>query len=348
MNEFLKFSWGHIISFLALLALLYIVFMGETYLSGGNFLLAGAVALCVGLLCALTFIGAQQLKATGRKFRRRIIWERILLLLTVPVFLISLYFANHFFNVRDQEERVNSEFRQALESADRMFDEYDAYSANRNVALAERLQKTPSLLATDPHASTIPGIRPTTEDQQRNITDLLELQLNSENYTNLKTDARRWIASANEGASTWNIFLMGNMDQISKAVSGWSDQLNEMSQPRIDFEGDGAETEPFVSAEKETALRGLDKVGRIFSTDTKEVNLSLLWFGLLAYLCLLFPWLIQSRHSKSSETLLGRGSKSPAPVFRSDCQTVGGNHTASSQNNRKGKAPAPAGGAFRL
>ena len=40
MNERLQFSWGHIIAFVALIAVSYISFMGITYLTAGNFLAA--------------------------------------------------------------------------------------------------------------------------------------------------------------------------------------------------------------------------------------------------------------------------------------------------------------------
>ena len=37
MNEQLKFSWGHIIAFLALIIISYISFVGVTYMTDGDF-----------------------------------------------------------------------------------------------------------------------------------------------------------------------------------------------------------------------------------------------------------------------------------------------------------------------
>lgn len=78
INETLKFSWGHIIAFVALIIISYLSFMGITYLTNGNFLYAGIGVLIIDVLIILFFIIPQILKGTDEKFRRKIIFERIL------------------------------------------------------------------------------------------------------------------------------------------------------------------------------------------------------------------------------------------------------------------------------
>ena len=65
MNEKLQFSWGHIIAFLALIAVSYISFVGFTYLTNGNFTFALIGMGITDIVYILFFIGAQQMKASG-------------------------------------------------------------------------------------------------------------------------------------------------------------------------------------------------------------------------------------------------------------------------------------------
>ena len=85
MNERLQFSWGHIIAFVALIAVSYISFMGMTYLTAGNFVAALLGMAAIDILFMLFFIGAQQMKASGEHINRKIIFERIMVVLILRV-----------------------------------------------------------------------------------------------------------------------------------------------------------------------------------------------------------------------------------------------------------------------
>ena len=64
MNEQLKFSWGHIIAFLALIVLSYITFVGVTYKTDGNFMKA-SIAMIVIDIVLLVFMGW---RTVGRRY----------------------------------------------------------------------------------------------------------------------------------------------------------------------------------------------------------------------------------------------------------------------------------------
>lgn len=53
MFEKLQFSWGHIIAFLALIAVSYLSFVGLTYLTGGNFMWAVACMSVIDIVFIL-------------------------------------------------------------------------------------------------------------------------------------------------------------------------------------------------------------------------------------------------------------------------------------------------------
>lgn len=75
-NEKLKFSWSHIIAALALVAIAYFTFVGTVYLLKGQFLRSGLITAAITLIIGLLFFIPQQLKATERRFDKRIKWER--------------------------------------------------------------------------------------------------------------------------------------------------------------------------------------------------------------------------------------------------------------------------------
>ena len=89
-NQTLKFSWGHIIAFIALIFISYVMYMGDFYRSGGNFTSAAIKVGIIDLCLLATFIGAQIIKGTDEKFNRSIIIERLLICLCPVVFLFAM------------------------------------------------------------------------------------------------------------------------------------------------------------------------------------------------------------------------------------------------------------------
>lgn len=70
INEILKFSWGHIIAFLAMIFISYVSFMGLTYLTDGNFMIAGIGVVIIDVLLLVFFIGLQVIKSVQRSLQR--------------------------------------------------------------------------------------------------------------------------------------------------------------------------------------------------------------------------------------------------------------------------------------
>ena len=68
--------------------------------------------------------------------------------------------------------------------------------------------------------------------QKENYIHTLQLQLLSQNTDSLQTLALKWIESANQGASVWNAFLIGNIDKISDAIKSWNSTLVQVSELR--------------------------------------------------------------------------------------------------------------------
>ena len=116
INDKLRFSWGHIMAFVAMIFISYVSFMGLTYLTDGNFLYAGLGVFIIILILSFFFIGVQMLKATDTKFRTRIKWERLFFVLTFAAFLLVMVPYSHFWIVFDKRQQVEETFSNSVQT----------------------------------------------------------------------------------------------------------------------------------------------------------------------------------------------------------------------------------------
>lgn len=307
-NQHLRFSWSHIIAFIGLIAAAYITFMGFTYMTGGDFMLAGIGTAVTVLLLAFVFIGVQQLKATDHKFDRSIRRERVMLCLTPVVMAIAMWPMMHFWAVRANDRQIVDTFTEAISSSRQMFDNYEAYSAKRISAYRTDLGEILADRTTNPTRYRDAGFREDLDSIcRRNMERTLYLQLLSHNYDKTRTEALAWIDAASQGASTWNVFLLGNTRQIKDAVNDWHKTLDQMSNHLMTNENqltgsfgrsDGTATE---------VTSRIDRVSDAFTNAHGGVIPAII-FGILLYGFLLFPYLIQGRNTRSMVTLTGRRS----------------------------------------
>lgn len=285
INETLKFSWGHIIAFLAIIFISYLSFMGLTYLTDGNFRIAGAGVAFIVIVLLSIFIGAQILKATDEKFKKKIIGERVLLLISPIVFVVLYLPQAHFWTVFDQRGDIESQFKTSVSQSKEMFALYEQYADNRITAYQKNISKTD---------------RNTTS--RANKLEALTLQLKSDNYFNLKNEAIAWIDKAS-GATVWNVFMIANIRTITEAIDNWNAQLVEMStsvmsdEKAVAFDSDSSVVQSVKS--------GLSQLNDIYSV-MKENKLYTWAIMFFLYLMLIFPYLIQDRHVKSVYTVVGK------------------------------------------
>ena len=297
INETLKFSWGHIVAFVALIFISYVSFMGITYLTDGDFLYAGLGVLIINLILIVFFILPQILKGADEKFNRKIIFERILFF-TAPFFFILVMIPyNHFWTVFEKREVVETTFSSSIKKTKGMFEAYETYANNRikeyDMKLAQiRTQKIPRSNE----------IR-TQKVRRSNKIEALKLQLIADNYNALKESSFKWIDNASN-ATVWNVFMIGNIKKIEDAIENWNNSLNSFSSKTMSDEPDGvvpfSSSDPSVTAAKEK----LNSLRSVYTTKALPTVLSI-GTGLLLYLLLLFPYIIQSRNTKSTFRLIG-------------------------------------------
>lgn len=316
MNEKLKFSWGHIIAFIAVIITSYIAFMGFTYLSDGNFTLAIILMAVTDILFILFFIGAQQMKASGENIRKKIVWERIFFFGAPVVFIAGMIAMSHFWTVHSREDEVVEGFTNAINGSKQMFNDYLEYSQNRIDKYDNTLADVIHNRFASPETYSAAGFKDINNEkladlQRENMVEVLKLQLLSPNFTALQDTAMAWIDDANQGASSWNVFLLGNTREIKAALLNWEEQLRAFTDYKLTNEEIIESVEPFTSDAARKAVDGINSLKDVFTSQAFPTWQAIL-FALVLYLMLIFPYLIQERHSKSWYRLIGNeNSKSP-------------------------------------
>lgn len=286
INETLKFSWGHIVAFCALIFISYVSFMGITYLEDGNFVIAAIGVIIIDAFLCLFFIGPQLLKGTDHRFSKRIVWERILFFVSPFFFVVLMLPYSHFWTVFDQRKSVEKTFSSAIEISKDMFVSYEKYSKDRLNNYQEKLVSIKSDMDLIPLK-----------------VDALKLQLLDKNYDTLKVSAYEWIDRASE-TTVWNVFMIGNIDKIEKAIDSWNASLNTFSTKIMTDEF--ANIISFSSADPsaKNSKDNLNTIREVYTT-TKKPSLIALITALFLYFMMLFPYVVQRRNTKSNYRLLG-------------------------------------------
>lgn len=305
MNKKLKFAWGCIIAFLALIIVSYFSFVGFTYLTNGNFTYALIGMLLTDIVYALFFLGAQNMKASGVKIARKIVWERIFIFGSPIIFLAGMISMSHFWTVKSRDAEIVKTFTSSITGAKQLFNDYETYAEKRIETYTNTLNQIIANKDANPKAFQEAGFEAGIASIQRdNMVETLKLQLLSKNYEDLKKSATGWIDNANQGATTWNVFLLGNTREIKEAIGNWENQLKSFSAKELSNEAMKAPVEKFTSGGAKNAIAGIEGLTTSFTTKGFP-NVTAILFGVLIYFMLLVPYILQDRHTKSIYRLIG-------------------------------------------
>lgn len=286
INETLKFSWGHIIAFVALIFISYVTFMGITYLTDGKFLWAGLGVVGIDILIVIFFIGAQLMKGTDEKFKRKIVFERILMFAAPLVFCAVMIPYAHFWTVFERRNDIEDTFSSSLKETKGMFDSYKTYADNR-------IKEYDAKLAKDMVGRI----------SRENRVKALKLQLVSDNYANLKNASYEWIDRASN-ATVWNVFMLGNIHKIKGALEEWNRSLTAMSQKKMSDESQGVIEFTSEDLSVVQAKKDLSSLNNYYSSK-KAPSLIAIVTGAILMLMLFLPYIIQNRNTKSKKRLFG-------------------------------------------
>lgn len=308
MDEQLKFSWGHIIAFLALIFISYITFVGVVYQTDGDFAKAAITMVVVDIVLAVIFMGSQMAKATAHKFAKRIWLERIGICTSPFIFVFCMLPYFHFWTVHSHNEEIIANFTNAIKASNQMFTDYDDYANKRIGNYQYMLDSVISNRSIHPDQFVACGFSAGKEQIQKdNMLKILHLQLLSNNYDSLRISANEWIESSSKGASTWNVFLLGNTKEIKSAIKDWNHQLCEFSEKKLsneEFLDNKVKAFGDSSLSLENMERRFDSLTALF-TQRSFPNMMAIITAVLLYLAMLFPYILQDRHTKSTYRLWG-------------------------------------------
>lgn len=337
-NQKLKFSWGHIFAFVALLFIAYMTFLSVTYYTLGNYILAGVITFAVDVSLLILFISLQRLKACDHRFQKNIRRERILFVVSFILFLILMIPFLKGWSVIKDNDKIIQNFKSAINESKNIFASYERYSELRINKYKQRLDSIATSVkpnkfeqrsniniisqAYNKRSKNVPidsiqDSKQQTPDLYREIgfdgekdsfmienrITLLKLQIDSTNYEKIRDNALQWIEQANQGGSVWNVFLFGNLKTIKSSISSWHSSLQEFSSKKF-----VAEEESIMEFDKEnkilnSAINSIDQLENIYK-QSKELYIWGLVTMILAYLFLLMPWIVQERNTKSREKIL--------------------------------------------
>lgn len=299
MNEKLTFSWGHIVAALVLIAVSYFSFVGFFYLAKGDFYFALSGMILTLLFYILFFIGPQYLKASGVKMAKKIIWERILLFGSPLIFIAGMFSISHFWTVHNKQEEIVSSFKNSINNSKQLFKDYETYAQIRINNYDQGLTKIINEKNINPQLYKNAGFTNENDEVQKaNMVEALQLALLSQNYESLQKLSSQWIERANDDVSVWNVFLLGNSQEIKNAVENWKQQLTQFSEKQISNENKITDVETFTSNGAKLAIDGIDNLKETMAM--KDSPIWWIWIlGIVLYLLMLFPYFLQDRHSKS-------------------------------------------------
>lgn len=310
-----KTALGQVIAVVTAIFVAYISFMGLVYLSHGKLELSAVAALAIGMVWVLLGFRAQQMKGAESHFASSIVKERIAVMSLAVVLLVPALPFLHFFSVAARNKQVTRQFDEALAEIMPMFDEYDSIADRRIADYRKRLRSVKGTQSKNylkyGFGKHNEGI---TDDgvsvMRDNMAQTLAALLKSAAHDSLRNDAYRWVEKAHAGASTWNVFLLGNARLTAEAVSSWQKAMDGDMRQHLYNEAKG-DTTGFESAHATLATEKLNQLTATCASRQMPPFHALLLY-LAAMTLMFFPYWLQSRHSKSWERLRGR-KKGPQP-----------------------------------
>lgn len=288
MYDKLKFSFGHIIAFLALLGITYVIFNSVAYYTQGHYLVAGIVAIGIMFLLLFLLLRLQLLKGADERYESKIKHERATLALLTLACIASFVVFSHFWTVRSREDNIKALFAQATQTSRQLIDNYDKYCNDR----------------IDRYSTIVDSIYFSSESITHNVLKKgLRLQLFHPQYQTLKADIFDWLNKTDGSFSVWNVFLIGNIENVTLGMHSWNDMMENMSRHKMSDEPSN-QTHFSNRFELDASINKLNEVRKIYSAISFPVPLA--WIAGLSFLLLYLPWLIQKRNNASMVNIMDK------------------------------------------
>jgi hypothetical protein len=286
---------------LTALAFGFVCFLGMNYYTLGDSTQSIIFAVVIALSLAGTSFLAILLKKTKNNFGAKFILEILVLIIFTGLLAFFTYSPfSHFFVVTDQKKNIQRKLTASITQAENMFSEYENY-ANSRISLYKSSLKSAVV-------TKIANSKPYKDlglDGNNNIPDsakieskmqTIQFDLYPSNYSDtinnngIKEVAAKWLLDAKSAANNWKaISIVNIVNDVEKNSNEWLDTLVQISTvPEI-----GEESIDF------THKLSFEDMKTHFTTLGKPTLLSII-LAMIAWLVMLFPYMIETRNTKSN------------------------------------------------
>lgn len=235
-------------------------------------------------------------------------WERFFVFSSPIVFALCMIPFFHAWIVQSQANYIEKTFKKAINASNGLFDDYAEYTKKRVADYQSYLLAVKDNRQIDQESYEEIGFSDDSEDNNHLIdleTGILRRQLLAQ-YDTVKTEAKRWIARANQKTSVWNVFLVGNIREIQSSFISWDEQLTSFSTKILSTESSDIRPFAYDPEKKDEVIKGLSRLAALYQGNEFYVLPITGLQAVILYFMFLFPYFIQKRNGVSTYTLFGR------------------------------------------
>ncbi|MBR2030966.1 MAG: hypothetical protein IKA04_01995 [Alistipes sp.] len=275
LNTTLKFSWGHIITAITTIVISFCTFIGLFCLTEGDSTFSLIGTIVISSLLVVIFIGLQSIKSTDNKFDKKIVVERIILLLSPLFFLLLLIPTFHSWAIFSKRNIIESNVERTIQSAKDIFNDYEKY-------VNDRIDKY------NPQGRAY---------EKENKKEALRIQLKGENYKEIKNKAFEWLDNV-ANSDIKKILAISNTNKLKDGIENWERDLKKISQHRMSDEDNAVKSQ--FSSNTRITIKEIEKINKTFTSWRLSASRLLHWIiAVILYLLLLLPYLLQARNNKA-------------------------------------------------
>ena len=312
MYKILKFSWSHIFAYIALIGIGYVSYTGLFYDLDQGYINPCIYTSLILLVLIIWFIGAQKLKGVSNQFfmnfNRCILIERLFVFSSPVILAVCMIPFNYAMNVAEKADCIEEMFIESVTASRNMFEKYEDYFKLRIDEYEDLLNDVKDNREKNATLYDEIGFDGVNDEMKINVEiETLTRQLNGiENYQRLEKLACTWLDRVNQKTNVWNVFFIGDLTTIEKTINEWSSNLENFSNKILTTEN--AKSFDNDKEYLNDISEGLNSLKDIFNPEYgfSGVNHMAIVYGIIAYLFLLFPWILQGRHGTNPYLLIGK------------------------------------------
>jgi hypothetical protein len=303
-----RFTLSAVLTLLGGVGLTFFSFLGNMYLTQGNYLKSALYPAILTLLLVVIAFAAANFKKARFNFRKNAIKEILFLIIYFIVAFFSLVSFTHYFNIQDKKQEIGTKIKSDIDQVRNMFVEYED-RVNKRVQDFDGFLET--LIAGKNTNRTEylkyfvqPG--PDDQTQKNNKLVMFKDDLRPDKYDTIKAIALEWLQNSEQIVMDVKPFgLMEVISDFETNANEWYSQIQTYDQTVNTF----PDEQITVNFEYQLSFASVtDEL-----TKVEKPNVLALLFFFLAHLLILLVYIMAIRDGKSDgfiKSLLSKDNNS--------------------------------------